>query len=536
MKPDASIGLGPLDVAIIVTSLGIVILLGLWASRRSAETAQGYFLAAGKLPWWLIGTALVATSISSEQIVGTMGAAYKYGMGIANWEWFSLPGYTVVMIFFIPVYLKYRITTVPAYLSRRFGPRCGDIYTWVMLLAYVFVYMVVILYGGTLAFSQLTGLNFFLVLWLTAILVGLYTVKGGLMSVVWADAGQCVMLVGGGVVLFLVALSKVPGGWSAMVRSEPSRFHLYHPVNDPIAPFLGLIFLSIGLGPFYQGTSQVMVQRVLGARSTWDGIMGTIFAGFINFLRPLVTVFSGFVAYHWIYEMHMAQPLANPDTTFPFVLRTVGPIWGVRGIVLAGFLAAVMSAISALTNSTATIFALDLYKKVLNKSAEDRKVVRVGRLASLGALGVASLFAPLVERMGGIFRYFQTSVTYLATPFISVILLGLLWKRTNYQGAIFGLLGGIVIQASVVAANALLGLNLHWLYLGFAGQVITMTGIVLVTLWTQPAAPAAEEVPCWNRDLLLQYDEGMARPWFKSLKLWYGIYASIWFYLYWRFW
>ena len=527
--------LSALDITIIVVSLAIVTTVGLLVSRRQEQTAHGYFLASGRLRWWIIGTALIATSVSSEQIVGTMGAAYTYGMGIANWEWWTLPTYTIVMLFFIPVYLKSKVMTVPDYLTRRFGPLCGDIYSWVMLGAYVVIFMVTILYGGSLAFSALTGWNFYVVLWITVILVGLYTVKGGLASVVWTDMVQCLMLVGGGIFLFFVALSKVPGGWSAMMHADPQRFHLYHPASDPIAPFPALIFLALGLGPFYQGTNQVMVQRILGARSTWDGILGTIFAGFINFFRPMITVFPGFVAYYWVHHMN-AAPLANADMTFPFVLKTVGPIWGFRGIVLTGFLAAVMSAISALANSTATIFALNIYKRSIRPQSTDRELVTAGRIAAFLALALAACLAPSVERLGGIFRYFQTGATYLATPFISVILLGLLWKRANYAGALFGILGGIVIQAVVATGVAMSGIQVHWLYTGFAAQLMTMTGVVIVSLRSAPPTKEQIESLVWRPALLNQYSGGVPRPWYKSLLLWFGVYATIWTYLYWRYW
>lgn len=530
----AGFALSTLDISIIVVSLIVVTTVGLIVARRQEQTARGYFLASGKLRWWIIGTALIATSVSSEQIVGTMGAAYTYGMGIANWEWWTLPTYTIVILFFIPVYLKSQVMTVPDYLTRRFGPRCGDIYSWIMLGAYVVIFMVTILYGGSLAFSSLTGWNFYVILWVTAILVGLYTVKGGLASVVWTDMIQCLMLVGGGIFLFFIALSKVPGGWSAMLHANPERFHLYHPPSDPIAPFPALVFLALGLGPFYQGTNQVMVQRILGARSTWDGILGTIFAGFINFFRPMITVFPGFIAYYWINHMQ-APPLANADMTFPFVLKTVGPIYGFRGIVLTGFLAAVMSAISALANSTATIFALNIYKTSIRPQAADRELVTAGRVAAFTALAIAACLAPMVERMGGIFRYFQTGATYLATPFISVILLGLLWKRANYAGAMFGILGGIVIQAAIATGVALSDAQVHWLYTGFAAQILTMIGIVLVSLRTPAPAAVQIESLVWKPALLRQYGED-ARPWYKSLLLWFGIYAAIWLYLYWRYW
>ena len=187
MKNSAFV-LSPLDTVIIAASLIFVVLVGLWAGRGQSKTARGYFLASDRLPWWIIGSAFVSTSVSSEQIVGTVGAAYQHGMAIANWEWWCLPTYTLLLLLFIPVYLKNRIATVPEFLSKRFGPLCGDIYSWVMLAAYVLVFQVPVLYGSTLVFSKLTGWSFFAVLWGTVALVGLYSIKGGLASVMWTDA------------------------------------------------------------------------------------------------------------------------------------------------------------------------------------------------------------------------------------------------------------------------------------------------------------------------------------------------------------
>jgi SSS family solute:Na+ symporter len=528
--------LSPLDITIILGSLVFVMGVGLWASRRQGETARAYFLASERLPWWIIGSAFVSTSVSSEQIVGTIGAAYQHGMGIANWEWWCLPTYLLVLLFFIPVYLKNRIATVSEFLAKRFGPLCGDIYSWVMLVAYVLVFLAPVLYGGSLVFSELTGWNFYTILWGTVILVGLYTVKGGLVSVMWTDAAQCVLLLGGGTVLFFVALSKIPGGWSAMVQANPERFHLYHPPLDPVAPFPALICGSLGVFLFYQATNQVMIQRVLGARSTWDGLMGIVFAGFVNLLRPLVTCFLGFIVFFWIHQMHQAEPLSNPDTAFSLALGTFASGFGLRGVVLAGFLAAVMSTVSALANSTATIFALDIYKKMLRPDATQQQVIRAGRIASLLALTIAGLVSPAVEMLGGIFRYFQTGVTYLATPFVSVFILGILWKRTNYPGALFGIIGGLAIQTAVALGAPALGYKLHWLYLAFIAQVIIMAGVVAVSLATAPGPKEAVQSLLWSPSLLANYDEGIARPRYRSVRLWFALYACIWVYLYWRFW
>jgi len=522
------------DIIIVVVSLAFVSWVGLWVTRRQENTTRGYFLASGKLPWWLIGPSLVATSVSSEQIVGTVGAAYTPGMGIGNWEWWSLPAYTLVMVFFIPVYLKSKIVTVPEYYTRRFGPLCGDIYSWVMLVAYVVVFLVPVLYGGSLTFSELSGINFYIVLYASTAIVAVYTIRGGLSSVMWTNFFQCLLLVGGGVVLFFLVLAKIPGGWTAMMQASPDRFHLYRPPGDEMAPFLGLICMALGLMLFYQGTNQVMIQRVLGARSTWDGIMGTIFAGFINFIRPLVTCFLGVIVYHWIHVMKMAPPLDKADTAFPFVLRELSPEWGIRGIVLAGFLAAVMSTISALVNSTATIFALDVYRKIFSPKATEQRIVSAGKIASMVSLLVACLCAPLVEKVG-MFKYFQTLITYTATPFISVFLLGLLWKRANYPGAIFGLVGGLIIQIAVVVTCYLAGVKMHWLYQGMIAQVIIMIGAAVVSLATAPPTVEQCATLVWRPSMLRGLSEGPT-PWYKRLLLWYVIYAIGWFYIYWRYW
>jgi SSS family solute:Na+ symporter len=280
-----------------------------------------------------------------------------------------------------------------------------------------------------------------------------------------------------------------------------------------------------------------MIQRVLAARSTWDGIMGVVFAGFINLFRPMVTCFLGLIVYHYMNVMHMAEPLSDTDLdkTFPFALKEFAGTWGLKGIILAGFLAAVMSATSALANSTATIFSLDIYKRI-KKNATDREMVWIGRWVSFLALAVAGAIAPAVGKFGGIFLYFQQGVTYISTPIISVIILGILWKRANYASAIFGLLGGIVIQAAVVGLDYALGWELHWLYLAFFAEVLIMIGMVIVALNTAPPDESQWKPFWWRPSMLTDYQEAVARPWYQSTVLWLSIYAVIWFYLYWRFW
>jgi SSS family solute:Na+ symporter len=412
-----------------------------------------------------------------------------------------------------------------------------DVYSYVILFAYVFLFLTPALYGGSVTFSKLTGWPPAAVLTGIALLVGSYTVLGGLSSVMWTDAVQCVLLVVGGVVLFFVALAHIPGGWSAMAHAAPERFRLYHPPADPQAPFLGLITATFGVFLFYQSTNQVMIQRILAARSTWDGMMGLVFAGFINLLRPLVTCFLGLIVYHWIEKMGRAPTLLpnNQDQVFPFALQVFAPS-GLRGVILAGFVAAIMSASSALANAAGTIFSLDLYRGLVRPGVSDRELIFTGRVASAAALILASLTTPLIPRLGGIFSYFQTGVTYMATPFVSVILLGILWKRTNYPAATAGLLGGLVIQISLAVGLWAAGITLNWLYVGSIAQVATMALIASVTFCTTPAPIERWQPFLWRPALLARYDEGRPRPWWQQVKLWFTLYALAWSWIYWRFW
>ncbi|MGN6618989.1 MAG: SLC5 family protein [Ilyomonas sp.] len=529
--------LSALDIIIIIAETLLVVIIGFMAAGKIKRTAQGYFLASGNMPWYLIGAAFVSTSISSEQIVGTIGATYKGGLGIANWEWWALPTYLLMMIFFIPMYLRNKIMTVPELLNRRFGPACGAIYSFVILIGYVFVFLPPVIYGGSITLSELTGWKQEYVMAGIVLVTASYTLAGGLSSVMWTDAIQCVLLIGGGVIFYFVALKHIPGGWDAMVAAAPERFHLYQPPSDPEAPFAGLVLASFGVFLFYQSSNQVMIQRILSARSTWDGIMGIIFSGFINIIRPLVTCLVGLILYHWLDVMHQGPSLLpnDQDRAFPLALELFAPS-GLKGVILAGFFAAVMSTVSALANSIATIFSLDVYKKFINKNAKDKALIITGQLSGGAALLIASLIAPLVGSVG-LFKYFQTGVTYMATPFISVLLMGIFWKRTSYAGAVAGLIGGVFIQVALGLSLMAAGIKLHWLYVGAIAQALTMLLIAIVSVNSTPPAPEQVRPFIWKWSWIKSLDDQSAkRPWWKQIKLWLALYTLAWCYIYWRFW
>ncbi len=574
--------LSAIDVVIIVVSMLFVIGVGAFAGRKRGDTAHGYFLGGNRMPWWLIGTAFVATGISSEQMIGTVGITYDYGMGIGNWEWFGLPGYTLVLLFFIPIYLRNKVATVPGFLADRFGPAVGTAYSCLLLFLYVFIYMSMVLYAGSLAFSHaffgdsVTVWQTILVLLLIAVGVGAYTIHGGLTSVMWADLFQCILLMAGGITLFFVALHHIPPDpetgtrWGALIAGAnavrvPERMHLYQSPGHPKAPFLGMVIATFGAFTFYQVGNQSMIQRMLAARSTWDALMGLILAQFINFLRPLVTCFLGLVVWHWINVMHqnpeMVSQLADKkDLAFNFALEHFGTV-GIRGIVLAGLIAAVMATLSGLVNSTSTMFSTDIYKKFIHKEASDSEMVRIGRTASFLALLIAACISPIVGVLGGVFNFFQTALTYIACPFMATVLMGILWKRVNYAAGLFGLIGGFFIEvilgilfsgyiAPITVIKDAAGLPitlqldlahpyipyLHFFYVGGIGEVIIIIGMVIVTLATNPPDYSKISRYIWSPQLLQTYDEGVRRPWYKQVKFWYGVMAAVWFSIYWYFW
>lgn len=554
--------LTPVDIVIIVVSILFVIAVGAIAGRKRGDTAHGYFLGGNRMPWWLIGTAFVATGISSEQMIGTVGITYDYGMGIGNWEWFGLPGYTLVLLFFIPIYLKNKVTTVPGFLADRFGPAVGTAYSALLLFLYVFVYMSMVLYAGSLAFSHaffgdsVTMWQTILVLVLIAVGVGAYTIHGGLASVMWADLFQCLLLMVGGITLFLVAFHHITPDpdtgtrWGALVagaaaHNVPERMHLYQEPWHPMAPFAGMLIATFGAFTFYQVGNQSMIQRMLAARSTWDALMGLILAQFINFLRPMVTCFLGLVVWHWINVMHMDVEMAdklaaNKDLAFTFALERFAPV-GVRGVVMAGLIAAVMATLSGLVNSTSTMFAADIYKKLIHKGASDHEMVRVGRIASFAALLIAACISPIVGELGGVFKFFQNALTYIACPFMATVLMGILWKRVNYAAGLFGLVGGFFIEVAlgVLFSGSFENLGfpkLHFFYIGGIGEVIIIIGMIIVTLATNPPDYSKIAPYIWSPKVLSAYDEGVHRPWYKQVKLWYAIMAAVWLSIYWYFW
>ncbi len=530
------------DTVIVLAYLVVVMTIGFLAGRREGRTAIEFFLAGNNLPWYLIGTSFVASSINTEQMIGTVGFAYLYGMPIVNWELITLPIYTLLIVFFVPIYLRNRITTVPEFLIRRFGPACRTYYAAVTVVGYVVINLATVLYSGALVLTSLfhvEWLTFPVAIVLLVLFTGSYTIYGGLSAVVWTDMVQCFILLLGGIFVFYLGLEQIPGGWDGMISileaDDPAKAHIIASADHPVVPWPSLIVGTLTIWIWYQVANQFMVQRVLGAKSEWDARMGIVSAGIINFVRPLATCFAGIVVFALVLSHDTFIPLkatldAKPDLAFMVIMEhLVPPV--LRGVIVAGLLGAIMSTIDSLINSTSTVFTLDLFRPYVNPEASDELLVRVGRLAGIGALVLAGLWAPMVGAFGTIFEYFQIILLAVATPTMVVLWTGIFWPRATKQAALTILLIGIPIYLIPVFVLRAQAIEFSFLYVGGIVSIILTVLMVLISLSTKPPDRVATAPYIWNRDMLVTAGAETV-VFHKRVGLWYGVFAVVWVMLY----
>ncbi len=450
--------LGMLDWAII--ALYFLILLGIvyWTSRRN-ESTDDYFLAGRNVGWFAIGASLFASNIGSEHIVGLAGAGASTGMAMAHWE---LHAWVMIMLgwVFVPFYYKSGVSTMPEFLERRFGSTTRWILSLVSLAAYVLTKVSVTVYAGAIVFKTLlpdtfgTPENaFWIGAFATVILTGLYTVFGGLRAVLYTDSAQAVVLLIGSAMITWIGLDKL-GGWSELqsfAANDVAKYSLWRPLDDPGFPWLGILMASPIIGIWYWCTDQYIVQRTLAARNLQTARRGTIWGGFLKIWPVMIFLVPGLIGAA-LHERGVIQiPLngsgtIDGDQVFATMVVEMLPL-GLRGLVIGGMLAALMSSLSSLFNSSASLFTLDVYKKI-KPQASEQQLVFVGRMATLTIVVLGMLWIPIMARLAGnegVYKYLQSVQGYLAPPITAVFLLGLFYKRTNSAGAIAGLVIGFIL-------------------------------------------------------------------------------------------
>jgi SSS family solute:Na+ symporter len=450
--------LGTLDWAII--ALYFLILLGIvwWTSRRN-ESTDDYFLAGRNVGWFAIGASLFASNIGSEHIVGLAGAGASTGMAMAHWE---LHAWVIIMLgwIFVPFYYTSGVSTMPEFLERRFGSTTRWILSLVSLAAYVLTKVSVTVYAGAIVFKTLlpetfgTPENAFWVgAFATVILTGIYTVFGGLRAVLYTDSAQAIVLLIGSAMITWIGLDKL-GGWSELqsfASNDVAKYALWRPLNDPQFPWLGILMASPIIGIWYWCTDQYIVQRTLAAKNLQTARRGTIWGGFLKIWPVMIFLVPGLIGAA-LHHKGVIQIPVNADgeivgdQVFATMVVEMLPL-GLRGLVIGGMLAALMSSLSSLFNSSASLFTLDVYKKV-RPLATEKQLVFVGRMATLTIVGLGMLWIPIMARLAGnegVYKYLQSVQGYLAPPITAVFLLGLFHARTNSAGAIAGLVIGFIL-------------------------------------------------------------------------------------------
>jgi SSS family solute:Na+ symporter len=443
--------LSTIDTVIVVIYAVSIFVLAQWVSREKnhhQKDAQDYFLASRALPWWAIGTSLIAANISAEQIIGMSGSGYVIGLGIASYEWMAALTLIIVGKYFVPIFLKNGIYTMPEFLEKRYSPSVRTVMAVFWLGVYTFINLTAILWLGATAVHTVTGIALPSALVALALFAGAYALYGGLKAVALTDIVQVSLLVMGGLIISYISLNRISNGsgvvagFHVLTTSYPERFHMILPASNP--NYKDLPGLSVLLGGMwvmnvsYWGFNQYIIQRALGAKSIREAQKGIVLAAFLKLLMPVIIVLPGIAA------VALAPNLPRADEAYPHLMAMLPP--GILGLVFAALLAAIVASLGSKINSIATIFTMDVYKPLRPLTSQHRLVL-IGRSAAACALVIAMFAAkPLLGSFDQAFQYIQ-EFTGFFTPGICVIfLLGMFWERTTATGALVAAVASAVLS------------------------------------------------------------------------------------------
>lgn len=452
------------DLAVFLFYFLVVSLYGYWIYHRKkkAETGpQDFFLAEGTLTWWAIGASLIASNISAEQFIGMSGSGFKIGMAIATYEWMAAATLLIVAVFFMPIYLKNHIYTMPQFLTRRYSESVSMIMAIFWLLLYVVVNLTSILYLGALAVSTISGFNFFACMIFLAIFAIIITL-GGMKVIGYTDVVQVFFLVLGGLATTYLAINLVAdhfqvkgvlNGFNIMMDKATDHFDMVlEKGNSNYMDLPGFTVLVGGMWIVnlnYWGCNQYITQRALGAdlKTARNGIL---FAAFLKLLMPVIVVFPGIAAYvlhqqgMFQNEMMMGNEL-NPDRAYPVLLNLLPS--GLKGLAFAALTAAIVASLAGKANSIATIYTLDIYKKYINKDASDQKLVNIGRISIVISMILAIVISPFlgIDKAGG-FKYIQEYTGFISPGVFCVFILGFFWKGATARAAFVAIISGFLLS------------------------------------------------------------------------------------------
>ncbi len=476
----------------------LILSVGLYMSRTKKgeqKTAEDYFLAGKTLPWWAIGASLIAANISAEQFIGMSGSGFAVGLAIATYEWMAALTLIIVGKYFLPIFIKQGLYTIPEFVEKRFNTSLKTILAVFWIALFVLVNLTSVLYLGGKALDTVLGVGDggHIVMFMVglALFSVAYSVWGGLSAVAWTDVIQVVLLVIGGLVTTYMALSHVTAeggimnGMAHIYDVAADKFHMILKKDNPeFANLPGIAVLIGGMwvaNLYYWGFNQYIIQRALAAKSLGEAQKGIAFAAFLKIIVPLIVVIPGIIA-SVMYKENIANAFSalstadgavNYDKAYPWLIGQFVPV-GLKGLVVAALSAAIVSSLASMLNSTSTIFTMDIYKPYFNKNADDKTLVKVGRMAVIVALVIATSIANTMGSIPQMFQYIQEYTGVVSPGILAVFLMGLFWKKTNVKAAIIGVL------ASIPIALALKFLPIEMPFLDQMMYTLLMTIVVIV--------------------------------------------------------
>ena len=420
-----------------------LVLLGIavWVIRKKKENTEDYFLAGRNIGWFVVGASIFASNIGSEHVVGLAGTGASDKLPLLIYE---IQAWVVLILgwVFLPFYARSGVFTMPEFLEKRFDARSRWVLSIFSIAAYVLTKISVTIYAGGVVVSALLGIDFWTGAIATVILTGIYTVLGGMRAVVYTETLQAVLLIVGAGVLTAIGLDRV-GGWESMTETlGPEYFNMWRPATDPDFPWPSLLITSTIVGIWYWCTDQYIVQRALTAKNIKEGRRGTIFGALLKLLPVFLFLIPGIIAL----TLKMSGELHwdSPDEAFPVLMSNLLPS-GLRGLVAAGLLAALMSSLASVFNSCSTLFTVDIYKK-LRPNTPEKKLVRTGQVATVIVVIIGIVWIPIMANISGVlYEYLQSVQAYIAPPITAVFLMGIFYKRINATGAFATLIMGIVV-------------------------------------------------------------------------------------------
>lgn len=525
---------------VIILLYFVVIAAITWWTGRNQNSTKDYFLAGRNVGWFAIGASIFTANIGSEHIVGLAGSGASTGMAMAHWE---MHAWVLILLayIFVPFYYKSGVYTIPEFLEKRFGSKTRWLLSVVSLVAYIFTKVSVTVYAGAIVFQALLPDSFgspenafWVGAFSTVILTGIFTVFGGMRAILYTAAPQAVLLIAGSAFITYYGLttlggegSTIFGGWQTLVetaKANASQFALWRPLDDPTFPWLAVLIASPIIGIWYWCTDQYIVQRTFSAKNLEVARKGALFGGILKITPILIFLVPGMIGWALFKKAPDVFPLAlnadgsvNGDLVFPMLVKALLPV-GLRGLIVACLLAALMSSLASLFNSSASLFTVDIYEKLFPGRSQ-KHLVMVGRVATTVVVGLGIIWIPVMKIIssGGLYQYLQSVQGFLAPSITAVFLLGIFWKRMNNHAALWGLGGGFVLGMFKLTCQTFFGAkkvaNPEWLaYIGdfnpyyATGVLFLLSVIIIIAVSLVTPAPKKENI------------EGLTYSWLRSNK------------------